>query len=402
MKPQTPISDPIKKNMKNYSFAMVTSLVLFVTVSSAQTLFVPGGTVGSSPNGNVGIGTNAPDATLTTAGDLHAYRPGGSSLYIQMPSTDTRIFTAGAIPMYLGANGNLNQLTLAANGYVGIGTPLPDTALRLIRDSGASNGANDLADFTHTSAGPGNAGIGLGYWANGSTRTAGFVRSTGNLPLYLSSSAAVPQLVVDVSGNVGVGSTSPFFKFEVKNDNYNAIRATGSSANSVGIYIQNTTASGRQWAMLSSGGGPSPVGSYSIWDDTAQAPRFVIDTTGNVGIGTTSPTQKLSVKGTIRAQEVIVDTGWSDYVFDDDYELDTLSKTEAFVRSQKHLPGIPSAKEVSENGISVGEMQAKLLAKIEELTLHVIAQEKELKSQRAIVTAQAGEIADLRHAVRAQ
>jgi hypothetical protein len=107
---------------------------------------------------------------------------------------------------------------------------------------------------------------------------------------------------------------------------------------------------------------------------------------GNVGIGTTNPTQKLSVNGTVRAHEVIVDTGWSDYVFDESYKLTALSETEAFVKAEKHLPGIPSAKEVAEHGISVGEMQAKLLAKIEELTLHVIAQQKEIEALKTAMT----------------
>jgi hypothetical protein len=106
---------------------------------------------------------------------------------------------------------------------------------------------------------------------------------------------------------------------------------------------------------------------------------------GNVGIGTTNPTQKLSVNGTVRAKEVIVDTGWSDYVFDERYKLTALSETEAFVKAEKHLPGIPSAKEVAENGISVGEMQAKLLAKVEELTLYVIELKKENTALRGRV-----------------
>jgi hypothetical protein len=109
---------------------------------------------------------------------------------------------------------------------------------------------------------------------------------------------------------------------------------------------------------------------------------------GNVGIGTTNPTQKLSVSGTVRAKEVIVDSGWSDYVFDKSYKLKALSDTEAFIKAEKHLPGLPSAREVAEHGVSVGEMQAKLLAKIEELTLHQIEQEKRLGAQSAQLAAQ--------------
>ena len=83
---------------------------------------------------------------------------------------------------------------------------------------------------------------------------------------------------------------------------------------------------------------------------------------GNVGIGTTNPgTYKLAVKGTIRAEEIVVETGWSDFVFEDDYQLMSLNDLEQRIKADKHLPGIPSAKDVEENGMSLGEMQAKLL-----------------------------------------
>jgi hypothetical protein len=102
---------------------------------------------------------------------------------------------------------------------------------------------------------------------------------------------------------------------------------------------------------------------------------------GNVGIGETNPMYKLAVKGTIKAKEIIVDTtGWSDFVFADDYRLAPLAEVEAHIQEHKHLPGIPSAAQVAEQGVSLGDMQAKLLAKVEELTLHVIAQEKRLQA----------------------
>ena len=106
--------------------------------------------------------------------------------------------------------------------------------------------------------------------------------------------------------------------------------------------------------------------------------RVYVLSGGNVGIGTTTPQYKLAVNGTIGTKEVIVTgAGWSDYVFKPGYRLEPLSEVAAYVKTNHHLPEIPSAAEVNEKGVSVGEMQAKLLAKIEELTLHVIQMDQE-------------------------
>lgn len=105
---------------------------------------------------------------------------------------------------------------------------------------------------------------------------------------------------------------------------------------------------------------------------------------GNVGIGTRNPTEKLSVKGKIRAMEIRVEadngTNWPDYVFDSSYQLPALTELEKFIKDHKHLPGIPSAKQVKEHGIALGENQAALLKKIEEQALYIIQQEKRLEA----------------------
>ena len=109
------------------------------------------------------------------------------------------------------------------------------------------------------------------------------------------------------------------------------------------------------------------------------------DNRGNIGIGTTTPDQKLTVKGKIHAEEIIVDlkVPLADYVFKPDYKLMPLTELEQFVKTNSHLPEIPAADEVVESGLGIGEMQNKLLQKIEELTLYVIDLKKESQMQES-------------------
>lgn len=104
---------------------------------------------------------------------------------------------------------------------------------------------------------------------------------------------------------------------------------------------------------------------------------------GYVGIGTTSPKEILSVNGSIRAKEIKVETAnWPDYVFEKGYQFPNLEDTENYINAHKHLPGVPASAVVEKEGVSLGEMNKILLKKIEELTLHLINQEKQLKAQK--------------------
>ena len=219
-----------------------------------------------------------------------------------------------------------------------------------------------------------------------------------------------------LDGKVGIGTTTPSKKLEIngsininapsdayvglfQNNNVN-LTLGGTSGSQPRIYLYGSASPTNPGKIsiltpgnitLGSNSGSEPrIYFYSSLSPTSPGSLYIaapgnIIMNGFLGIGTTNPTYPLSVNGTIRSKKVIVNTGWSDFVFEDDYNLMPLHKLEKFISKNKHLPEIPSAKEVEENGISLGDMDASLLQKIEELTLYVIELQKqvdELKHQQ--------------------
>ncbi|MFL9485741.1 hypothetical protein ACI6Q2_23385, partial [Chitinophagaceae bacterium LWZ2-11] len=122
-------------------------------------------------------------------------------------------------------------------------------------------------------------------------------------------------------------------------------------------------------------------GSWTAFDYAGSSwASGITQKSGNVGIGTTTPgSYKLAVEGTIGARKLKITqvSPWPDYVFDSSYTLTPLAQVEQFIKDNKHLPDVPSAKEVTDKGLDVGDNQAVLLKKIEELTLYMIEMKKE-------------------------
>jgi hypothetical protein len=118
--------------------------------------------------------------------------------------------------------------------------------------------------------------------------------------------------------------------------------------------------------------------------------RARINGAGQMMIGTTEPAagHLLSVGGKIAAEEILVDLegDWPDYVFESSYPLPSLAGLRSFIARHGHLPGIPSAATVKEEGIQLGEMQAALLEKIEELTLYILQQEERIQRLESALT----------------
>jgi hypothetical protein len=314
--------------------------------------------------------------------------------------------------------------TFPSSGNVGIGTTSPGIALEVNGNIAAGTydnsrvqitgggGPNSISEYYSAEGNPrwqigrdlissGQAGIGFGI--GGAMSYVGTNSSGNTLQFY--TNGLNQRMTINSAGSVGIGTTSPGALLDVNGSGSYEGGLTVGNTSSIGINnglilgtaAKGTSPSGGQGAIqiCSNDGSNQLQGIMSlITDPTGSNRRLVIEAIeqgvafrnvilaqdgGNVGIGTTDPTYPLSVNGTVEAKEVIVQTGWSDYVFDPHYHLAPLSEVERAIKDQNHLPGMPSAKEVAEHGVKMGEMEAKLLAKIEELTLHQIDQEKHIE-----------------------
>jgi hypothetical protein len=222
-----------------------------------------------------------------------------------------------------------------------------------------------------------------------------FPEQTGGINTYISGyfgvdffSAAQLRMRIAQNGRVGIGTADPAKNFHISGTTEveQWIEVVGDGYAALAL-----KSNGKQWQWSKR---PSIYGDmlqlYHHNGSNWTAPPFTVLTNGNIGIGTETPGSfKLAVNGKIWTQEVNVamTNPGPDYVFEKDYELLPLSKLETYINQNKHLPEVPSAKEMEKDGLNLKEMNLLLLKKVEELTLHLIEMKKENEIQQKEINA---------------
>jgi hypothetical protein len=225
------------------------------------------------------------------------------------------------------------------------------------------------------------------YVPNG---VSGISSSTGNVGIGTTTSSPSHILSVNISNS----TVAPWASLLVSNG-----LAAASSGNSTATYVYNQSQGGIHGVNAADYGNGTYIPLYLGWGGNKV---IIAKDGGNVGIGTTQPDYPLTVNGTIHATEVRIDptVPAPDYVFENDYKLATLEDIKTYIDQNKHLPEVPSAKEIEKNGVHLGEMNLLLLKKIEELTLYVIDLKKENQEQKIKSEAQQKEIEVLKSKIK--
>jgi len=341
---------------------------------------------------------------------------------------------ANYVKLSVGSPGKRNDLTINTNGEIGIGTQNPLGQMHLSSYTGDNiiiRDADGIIQFTKPPAFIGDVDSKKGFLQITNTDDLRIgTNSANNFGKFIIYTDGSDRVTVDYDGEVGIGTLTPLAKLHIptgedaglsSSTNGYLMLGAGSTTSLLldnnEIMVRNTNTTAGTLALQASGGevaigarttinkggealalnGNNPgVAFYqnnvfkSFINQSADGlyvgvngGNLRLDATGQVAIGNVIPAAsayKLTVTGKVICEEVKVKLSgaWPDYVFDKKHKLPTLSYIEEFINKNKHLPNIPSAAEVEKNGIEVGDMQKKMMEKIEELTLYIIGLQKQI------------------------
>lgn len=328
-------------------------------------------------NGRIGIKTSAPTKILDVVGSIRSRDTisadddleAGNNIRAGGRVDATGVIEGGGLSstgtLYVNGTSLLGGSLTASSDATVYGTITTNTGININDAAGTLNfqtAGNDKG-FVQLS------GDNLRVGTYSSNTTGKFVIRTGG----------GDQVQVNNSGNVGIGlgAAAPSAKLHVAgkifaNTNGEAIRIDGTTP-SIGFY-HNGGVTSTSYSFITQNATELYIGVNG---------RLHLDATTSVSIGavdTDGDSYKLAVNGRIVCEELKVklSQNWPDYVFHEDYKLMPLSEVQKFINTNKHLPNIPSAATVEKEGIFVGDMQKKLMEKVEELTLYILDLQKQV------------------------
>jgi hypothetical protein len=260
------------------------------------------------------------------------------------------------------AGSMLRAMTIKYSGDIGVGISDPLSKFNI-------NVANES---TVPAAGSATKGFSLLGGSNGYGLISGVI-ADGTVYMQSQRVDGTPtvynMLLNPNGGNIGIGVSEPLSKFNIHVSNESAVPAAGSATKGFSL-LGGSNGYGLISGVIADG--TVYMQSQRVDGNPSVYNMLLNPNGGNIRIGTSAPHEKLSVDGNITANGTVfakkikvTQTEWSDYVFDKDYKLRTLSSVEKFIKQNNHLPDVPSAKQVQKEGISVGDNQALLLRKIE-------------------------------------